>query len=154
MGLWALRKYPFHLHVSMWTAYCKASQRQIPTRKDLALLHRAQPLGWVFGGSVSRDFCASALENDMWGWHGQEHLLRGEGTWVSKFHGPGGVIKLYCLQIISSIKSRLVNISKIHCHSLSESASEQCLCIWKQFLVPSFSLFKHSSTCLVNTWKS
>lgn len=41
------------------------------------------------------------------------------------FMGLESVIKLYCLQIISSIKSRLVYVSKIHhqLHSLSERVS-------------------------------
>lgn len=66
--------------VCMGTACYKTSQCQLPTRKEQAALHRAQPLGWVFGGSASRDLCARSLEDDMWGRCGKGDRLGGEGT--------------------------------------------------------------------------
>ena len=51
----------------MWTACQRTGQCQILTREDQLALHSAQPLGWGFSGSGSRDFCARFLVTMVFG---------------------------------------------------------------------------------------
>lgn len=107
--------------ICIWTAYCKTSQCQVPNRGDQDVLHSAQPLDWVFGDSISRDFCSRSLVKMIPG-ADMGRAISFIRNWryprVYKFHEPRKIFNAWLqwhrLQIIST-KSRLVNISKI-CH--------------------------------------